>query len=182
MNTSGDLVVGADENSTLPAAAIDNNANSTEQFISFAIGEEEYGVSIMSVVEIKGWTDVTTLPNTPPYVRGVLNLRGTIVPIFDMRCRFGQGLTEATQTHVVIILSLFGRSLGILVDAVSDILTVEKREILPVPEMERAIDEEYLSGLVTIEDRMVALVSLEKLFGRKTIESVGDKAGAALPV
>lgn len=147
------------------------------QFISFRIGEEEYGVDIMAVREIKGWTSVTKLPNTPDFVRGVLNLRGVIVPIFDLRCRFGMGETEATKLHVVIIVAVRDRTIGILVDAVSDILTAGSEQIRPVPEMDRDRQERFLSGLITVEERMVALIALEELFDSGTIAAASGQAG-----
>ncbi|WP_085906672.1 chemotaxis protein CheW [Kiloniella majae] len=143
-----------------------------EQFITFTVGEQEYGVDIMSVREIKGWTETTLLPNTPDYMRGVLNLRGVIVPIFDLRCRFGLGETEATNLHVIVIIAVKDRMVGILVDTVSDILTVSTSDIRDVPKMETLIEEEYLSGLVTIEGRMVALLNQERLFDTQVIENV----------
>ncbi|KLN59929.1 chemotaxis protein CheW [Kiloniella spongiae] len=141
-----------------------------EQYITFTVGEQEYGVDIMSVREIKGWVETTLLPNTPDYMRGVLNLRGVIVPIFDLRCRFGLGETEATNLHVIVIIAVKERMVGILVDTVSDILTVSNSDIRDVPKMETLIEEEYLSGLVTIEERMVALLNQEKLFDTQIIE------------
>jgi purine-binding chemotaxis protein CheW len=95
------------------------------QFISFAIGTDQYGVDIMAVREIKGWTDITHLPKQPDYVRGVLNLRGSIVPIVDLRCRFGQGLTDATNLHIVIIVQIGAKPVGLLADRVLDIVTVD---------------------------------------------------------
>jgi purine-binding chemotaxis protein CheW len=156
-------------NSNLPAPTGMSGNEQTVQFITFTIGEEEYGVDIMSVREIKGWTETTTLPNSPPFVRGVINLRGVIVPIFDLRARFGFGFTEASKTHVVIIVAVASRTVGILVDAVADILTVPTSEIRPVPEMERSIDDAYLSGLVAVGDRMVALIALENLFDLRSL-------------
>ncbi|MTI08858.1 chemotaxis protein CheW [Curvivirga aplysinae] len=149
------------------------------QFVTFTIGSEEYGVDIMSVREIKGWSETTMLPNTPEYMRGVLNLRGLIVPIFDLRCRFGGGFTEVTNLHVVIIITVGERFVGILVDAVSDILTIEADEVRGVPKMERRVDNEFLSGLVTVEERMVALLDAAKLFNSKDIDQ-GQEAGKAL--
>ncbi|WP_085910175.1 chemotaxis protein CheW [Kiloniella majae] len=142
-----------------------------QQFITFTVGDQEYGVDIMSVREIKGWVETTLLPNTPEYMRGVLNLRGVIVPIFDLRCRFGLGKTDATNLHVIVIIAVKNRMVGILVDTVSDILTVSNSDIRDVPKMETLIEEEYLSGLVTIEDRMVALLNQERLFDTKMIEN-----------
>jgi purine-binding chemotaxis protein CheW len=94
-------------------------ASAPSQFISFAIGDDQYGVDIMAVREIKGWSEITHLPKQPDYVRGVLNLRGVIVPIIDLRCRFGQGLTEATGLHIVIIVQIGSRPVGLLAIACS---------------------------------------------------------------
>jgi purine-binding chemotaxis protein CheW len=134
------------------------------QFVSFKVDDSEYGIDIMAVREIQGWVSVTTLPNTPEHVRGVLNLRGIIVPIFDLRCRFGNGLTDATPLHVVIIVAVGDRIMGLLVDAVSDILTINTEEILPVPEIEARGDQRFLAGLITVNERMVATLEIEKLF------------------
>lgn len=134
------------------------------QFVSFKVDDSEYGIDIMAVREIQGWVNVTNLPNTPKYVRGVLNLRGVIVPIFDLRCRFGNGLTEATALHVVIIVAVGERIMGLLVDAVSDILTINTEEILPVPDVEARSDQKFLNGLITVQERMVALLEIERLF------------------
>lgn len=148
----------------------------TEQFITFTIGAEEYGVDIMSVREIKGWAATTALPNSPPYVRGVINLRGIIVPIFDLRARFGLGATETTKTHVVIIVAVQNRIIGILVDAVSDILTIPSGDIRSVPDMDRSIDDAFLDGLVAVGTRMVAIIALDRLFD---LRGVPREAGAA---
>lgn len=139
------------------------------QFVSFTVGESEYCVDIMSVREIKGWADVTTLPNTPEYVRGVLNLRGVIVPIFDLRCRFHQGLTDASPLHVVIIVAVGDRVMGLLVDTVSDIITVNTDDILPAPTLEKKVEERFLEGLITVQKRMVALLTIERLFDIDTM-------------
>jgi purine-binding chemotaxis protein CheW len=141
------------------------------QFISFRVGEEEFAIDIMAVREIKGWTETTTLPNQPEYLLGILNLRGTIVPIFDLRCRFGMGLTTASRMHVVIIVSVLDRTIGLLVDAVSDILTVQSVAIRPIPDMDRAGAAQFLSGIITINDSMVVLLSLDKLFRRADLQT-----------
>ncbi len=103
------------------------NAQNSLQLIAFSIGEQTYGVEITTVREIRAWNGATPLPNTREYVRGVINLRGTIVPIFDLRARFGEGLTSPTKNHVVVVMSVGDKWVGILVDAVSDILTVSAR-------------------------------------------------------
>jgi len=146
------------------------------QFISFRVGEEDYAIDIMMVREIKGWTDATTLPNQPEFILGVLNLRGTIVPVFDLRCRFGLGLTRATKGNVVIIVSVLDRTLGLLVDAVCDILTVNGEQIRAVPEMDRTVSAEFLSGIIAMNNNMVVLLSLEALFGREALATANAAA------
>jgi purine-binding chemotaxis protein CheW len=133
------------------------------QFISFAIGDDQYGVDIMSVREIKGWSDITHLPKQPDYVRGVLNLRGVMVPIIDLRCRFGQGLTEATPIHIVIIVQVGSRPVGLLADRVLDIVSFDSSQIQPVPRIAEASRIDFLSGLVTVDGTMIALIDLPNL-------------------
>ncbi len=152
----GNLVDGA-------KALEESNSPGTFQYITFTVNKEEYGIDIMSVLEIKGWTETTRLPNQPDYLRGVLNLRGAIVPIIDLRHRFGGGHTEASSINVVIIVSIEGRYIGILVDAVSDILTVSKNDIQAVPNVDGSSRENFLSGLVTLNERMVAILELSQL-------------------
>ncbi|MBY0430274.1 MAG: chemotaxis protein CheW, partial [Rhodospirillales bacterium] len=120
------------------------------QAISFTIGDEEYACDIMAIREIRGWSRTTSLPNAAPYMRGVINLRGIIVPIFDLRARFGMGVCEPTKTHVVIIVNVGNKVMGVLVDTVSDIISVRHDAIAPVPEMGLTIDERYLDGIVTV--------------------------------
>jgi purine-binding chemotaxis protein CheW len=133
------------------------------EFISFAIGDDQYGVAIMAVREIKGWSDVTHLPKQPEYVRGVLNLRGAIVPIVDLRCRFGQGLTETTPLHIIIIVQIGGRQIGLIGDRVLDIVSVDAAQIQPVPRTAQEATTDFLSGLVTHDDAMIALIDLPNL-------------------
>ena len=133
------------------------------QFISFAISDDQYGVDIMAVREIKGWSDITHLPRQPEYVRGVLNLRGAIVPIVDLRCRFGQGLTETTPLHIVIIVQIGGRQVGLIGDRVLDIVSVDAAQIQSVPRTAQGATTDFLSGLVTHDNTMIALIDLPNL-------------------
>ena len=167
---------GARGQDSLDRAAIGEN---TQQFITFTLGEEEYGIDIMVVREIKGWTNTTMIPNAPAHVRGVINLRGVIVPIFDLRARFGVGLTVPTSMHVVIIVAAGSRTVGLLVDTVSDIISVDPKAIRPVPEMGLPTEDQYLEGLVAIEERMVTLVSLAGLFGMSAEPVKRNFAGEA---
>jgi purine-binding chemotaxis protein CheW len=140
-------------------------AGANQQYITFTLGQQDYGVDIMVVREIKGWTETTSIPNAPHFIRGVINLRGIIVPIMDLRARFGMELTKPTQMHVVIIINTGERTTGLLVDAVSDIISVANDAVRPVPDMGASPQEGLLTGLVALDDRMVSLVSLEALIG-----------------
>jgi purine-binding chemotaxis protein CheW len=147
--------------------------NYPTQVISFAIGDDQFGVDIMAVREIKGWTDITPLPRQPDYVRGVLNLRGVIVPIVDLRCRFGQGLTQATPLHIVIIVQIGDKPVGLLADRVLDIVSLDVAQVKPVPKVAQGQRLNFLSGLVTTEDAMIALIDLPYLL---SAQEDGDRA------
>ena len=145
-------------------------AEATSQYVAFRIGEQDYCVDIMSVREIRTWTGTTPLPNTADFVRGVINLRGIILPIIDLRTRFGQGDTDPTKNHVVVIVAVGGRLVGLLVDAVMDILTVQLDEIAPIPDTGGEEQNPYLDGLITREDRMVAMIALDRLIQQAIIQ------------
>ena len=142
--------------------------NSSVDVISFGIGDSQYGVPIMSVREIKGWSGVTQLPNQPDFVRGVVDLRGVMVPIIDLRRRLGQGLTDATSTHIVIIVQIENRLVGLLADRVLDIVTFEAANIQPVPRVAQGSGAHCLSGLVSTNDAMIAIVDLTQLLSKST--------------
>jgi len=161
MSKSSSLATVSTQRNELVAAA---NVNE-EQYVTFTVGNEEYGVNILSVREIRGWTPESRLPNLPDYVRGVINLRGIIIPIFDLRARFGGGTTEVTKRHVVVVVQVGERTRGILVDAISDILAITQDQIKSPPAMETGmVESHYLSGLFTIENRMVTLLDVARLF------------------
>jgi purine-binding chemotaxis protein CheW len=144
-------------------AAATRAAATPTQIISFAIDDDQYGVDIMAVREIKGWSEITHLPRQPEAVRGVLNLRGAIVPIIDLRCRFGQGLTDASPIHVVIIVQVGARQVGLLADRVLDIVSFDPGQVQPVPKIAQASRIDFLSGLVTVDTAMIALIDLFNL-------------------
>lgn len=152
---------------TVPGTALTELQASVEeqQYVTFTVGEEEYGIDILAVREIRGWSTESRLPNQPDYVRGVVNLRGIIIPIFDLRARFGGGITVVGKRHVVVVVQVGGRTRGILVDAISDILSIVPDQIKAPPAITSGmIDAHYLSGLYTIENRMVTLLDVGKLF------------------
>ncbi|MCR6631185.1 MAG: chemotaxis protein CheW [Magnetospirillum sp.] len=151
------------------------------QFISFTIGDEEYGVDIIAIREIKGWTPATALPETPGYMRGVIDLRGAIIPILDLRARFTGALTEPSSRHVIMVVNVEGRDLGILVDAVADILTVAPDAIQPVPELEHAHRAEVLNGIVAVDGRMVALLDLSNLLHAPILAQLDAAPPASAP-
>lgn len=147
-----------------------------QQLLTFTVDNEEFGVDIMTVREIKGWTETTRLPNAPDFMRGVMNLRGLIIPIYDLRVRFRRGRTEATPSHVVIILAVKERNIGILVDTVSDILDISPDEVKPSPGGRTDISGDFIGGLISLEGRMVILLRVEHLFDAQQPTSSGENA------
>ncbi|MEZ2419922.1 chemotaxis protein CheW [Luteibacter sp. RCC_6_2] len=133
------------------------------QYLTVNLGSEEYGVDILAVREIRGWTPVTRIPQAPSYVLGVLNLRGAIVPVLDLRLRFGLASEEYTATTVCVIVMVAGRQFGVVVDAVSDVIDVLPAAVRPVPDMGTTVDTEYLKGLTSVGERMVLLLDVDRL-------------------
>ena len=157
---------GADVDLDLDLDVSDEN---TRQLIAFALGAQHFCVDIMSVREIRAWTGTTPLPNTADFVRGVINLRGVIVPIMDLRTRFGQGETDPTKSHVVVIVEVGDKLKGLLVDAVTDILTIRTDDIQAIPETDGETENPYLDGLIRQENGMVALIALDRLLGNVVV-------------
>jgi purine-binding chemotaxis protein CheW len=147
------------------------------QQLTFDLAGEEYGVEILAVREIRGWSRVTRIPQTPAYLLGVLNLRGAIVPIMDLRLRFGLERESYGDSTVVIIVAIGERLFGIVVDAVSDVVDIDPATIKPVPDMGAIVDTRYLKGLATHVERMVMLLDVEKLMRPEDVETLD----AALP-
>jgi len=133
------------------------------EFLTFRLGKEEYGIDILKVQEIRGYDAITRIANAPEFIKGVVNLRGVIVPIVDMRIKFNLGEAHYDQFTVVIILNISGRVAGIVVDGVSDVINLEMEQVRATPEFGAAIDTEYILGLGTVDNRMLILVDIEKL-------------------
>ncbi len=137
------------------------------QYLTFSLAGEEYGVDILKVQEIRGWAPVTKVPNTPPFVRGVMNLRGAIVPVIDLRLRFELEAMEYTKTTVVIVVTVQtaggSRVIGAVVDGVSDVLNVDPATVQPAPDFGTAVNTEFISGLVAVESGMVMLLDVDRL-------------------
>jgi purine-binding chemotaxis protein CheW len=138
------------------------NSTSSE-FLTFRLGKEEYGIEILKVQEIRGYDAITRIANAPEFIKGVVNLRGVIVPIVDMRIKFNLGEAHYDQFTVVIILNVSGRIVGIVVDGVSDVINLETEQLRDTPEFGAVIDTEYIMGLGTVGSRMLILVDIEKL-------------------
>lgn len=147
---------------TAPHASADAHVGASE-FLAFQLGEEEYGIDIQKVQEIRAYEPVTRMANALPYVKGVVNLRGIIVPIIDMRIKLELGEPSYDHLTVVIVLNIAGRTIGMVVDRVSDVITLTPEQIKPAPDMGSAVSTDYLVGLGTIEDRMLVLVDIDRL-------------------
>jgi len=148
----------------------------SNEFLSFTLGNEEYGIDILKVQEIRGYDAVTVLANTPEFIKGVINLRGIIVPIIDMRIKFNLGNVTYDQMTVVIILNVADRVVGMVVDGVSDVISLTPEQIKPAPEFGAALDTQYLMGLGTIDERMLILVDIERLMSSSDMELVNQPA------
>jgi purine-binding chemotaxis protein CheW len=146
------------------------------EYLTFVLGAEQYGLEILKVQEIRGYDAVTKIANTPEFIKGVVNLRGKIVPIVDLRIKFHLGKVEYNEFTVVIILSLGSRVVGIVVDGVSDVLELKAEQIREMPSLVTNIDTQYIVGLATVEERMLILVDIEQLMSSQEmalLDSVG---------
>mgnify|MGYP000150304526 CR=1 FL=1 len=144
----------------------------SEQYLTFDLANEHYGVDILKVQEIKGYTAVTTIPNTPDYLTGVLNLRGTIVPIVDLRLKFGLEPTEPTSFTVIVVVNVCERVMGFLVDAVSDVLELASKDIQAPPELGSKVDITFVSGIGNCNDRLVTLLDIDRVMTDEVVEAV----------
>ncbi|SEL36332.1 chemotaxis protein CheW [Ectothiorhodospira marina] len=139
------------------------SSDDSREYLTFTLGDEEYGIDILNVQEIRGYDAVTKIANSPDYIKGVINMRGVIVPIIDMRLKFQLGQVEYNQFTVVIILNISGRVIGMVVDGVSDVVALKGEQIRPAPEFGAVLDTAYIDGLATLDERMVIVVDIEKL-------------------
>ncbi len=157
--------------------ATENNTGSGAaggEFLTFTLGNEEYGMDILKVQEIRGYDAVTVIANTPEFIKGVINLRGIIVPIIDLRIKFHLGKIDYDQFTVVIILNLGSRVVGIVVDSVSDVLSLAPEQVKAVPALSAALDTRYIMGLGTVDERMLILVDIEKLMNSQEMALVDE--------
>ena len=147
-------------------------AADSNQYLTFTLGNEEYGLEILKVQEIKGYSLITRVPRSPEFVKGVLNLRGTIVPVIDLRARFGLELRDYDQFTVIIVVVVAGRAMGLIVDAVSDVLNLPQSEIAETPEFSNRVDTKFISGMGRAGDKLIILLDVEKLLSSDELQSV----------
>jgi purine-binding chemotaxis protein CheW len=145
-----------------------------QQYLIFNLADEYYGVDILKVQEIKGYTTVTRITNTPDFLKGVINLRGTIVPIVDLRMKFGMGVTEPTAFTVVVVVNVRNRVMGFLVDAVSDVLDMNTKNIQPPPDMGSSVDITFIAGIGNAQDRLVTLLDIDRVLTEEEVTVVGE--------
>ena len=140
-----------------------SSSDTRRQFITFRSGDQEFGADIMTIREIRGWTPTTPLPHAPVYVCGVINLRGVVLPVIDLKARLGHGTTEVSPKQVIIVVQCASRTIGLLVDAVSDIITVTSADIQATPELARDVHDQFVDGIAVLDDRMVTILSMNQL-------------------
>lgn len=157
------------------AAGMPAGGSERNEFLTFALGEESYGIDILKVQEIRGYEAVTTIPNSPPFLKGVINLRGTIVPIVDLRIKLNFDKVEYTKFTVVIIINIGSRVFGVVVDSVSDVMALTPEQIRPAPDFSGSVDTQYLMGLATVDGRTLILMDIEKLMSGNDMGLI-DKA------
>jgi len=157
----------------------DKKIENLMQFLSFTLGDEEYGIDILSVQEIRSWEPVSRIPNVPSYEKGVVNLRGAIVPIIDLRERFGLGHLDYTPLTVVVVLQVEtemgqNRVMGVVVDSVSDVIDVDKKTIQNAPNFGTKVSTEFINGLASVKERMVMLLDVEKLLKLDVLDEADE--------
>ena len=140
-------------------------ATDSSQFLTFTLGQEEYGVEILKVQEIKGYAAVTPIPNTPAYVKGVVNLRGAIIPIVDLRAKLAMPETTYNQFTVIIVVRVGAKTVGVVVDAVSDVLNIPTTDVQPTPDFGAQVDARFISGLARHGEKLVVLLDIDKVLG-----------------
>jgi len=170
----------------------DHVTNATNKYLTFVLATEEYAVDILRVQEIKGWSKVTALPNTPSYICGVINLRGTIVPIVDLRIRFNLAQQEYGPMTVVVVVKVVTqttdnlmkeRIMGVVVDAVSDVYDIVEQDIKPAPDFGSVISIEFIRGLATVEEKMIIVLDIDQLLNSDElalVEHINEKAPAVV--
>lgn len=142
---------------------LENDISNDKQYLTFNLADETYGIVILKVQEIRGWSEPTQIPNAPNFIRGIMNLRGAIVPILDLRSKFNMDETEFTQHTVIIVVNVHHRTIGMVVDAVSDVVDINDQNIKKSPDFGSSIDASFIHGLVDIDENMVILLNIDEM-------------------
>ncbi len=157
-----------------------SSSGENDQYLTFIMAGEEYGIDILRVQEIRGWDGVTPIPNTPEYIKGVINLRGSIVPIIDLRERFGLERGEYGPTTVVIVVKVMDeereRVMGIVVDAVSDVYNVSEDDMKPPPDFGSVVSVDFVKGLTTVDEKMVIILDIDHMMARDDLADISGQA------
>ena len=151
--------------STAPSSLLNDTADAGSQFLTFQLADEQFGIDILRVQEIKGLTHLTQIPNVPSYIKGVMNLRGTVVPVVDLRHRFSMPAATYNQFTVIIIVTVGVKVMGLVVDAVSDVLNVGDSELEQLPELGGGIDTTFITGMAKSNDSLITLLDIDCLLG-----------------
>lgn len=170
------MATALEETTTAPDRQI-GLASDGSQYLTFILGEEHYGVDILRVQEIKGYTAVTRIPNTPPHIKGVLNLRGAIVPIVDLRAKFSMAAVEPTMFTVIVVVVVRSRIMGIIVDAVSDVLDIAAKDIQPPPNFGSRVDTSFIQSIAKSGDKLITLLDIDRVLSDGEFEQAAA-AGA----
>ncbi len=157
----------------------DNGSTAAGEYLSFTLGDEHYGVDILKVQEIRGYDSVTRVPDAPEYIKGVINLRGTIVPVIDLRLKLRLKDARYDAFTVMIVLNVEDRVVGIVVDSVSDVIALNAEQIRPTPEFGASVDTRFISGIGTVDDRMLILLDIETLLDSADIGQAASSEEAA---
>jgi purine-binding chemotaxis protein CheW len=160
-------------------AALDRTASyaaDSDQFLTFMLQDEEYGIEILRVQEIKGYSKIRPIPNAPDYVKGVMNLRGTVVPVIDLRSRFHMPYADYNQFTVIIVVSVGSRVVGLVVDAVSDVLNIVKDQIEETPEVSGDVETAFFRGMGKVGEKLVLLLNVDKLVGGDRLDALENSA------
>jgi len=149
------------------------------QYLTFSLGQAEYGIELLKVQEIKGYSAITPIPNTPAHIKGVMNLRGAVIPIVDLRVRFGMESIDYTQFNVIIVINVGTKVMGLLVDSVSDVLNVGPDDIRPSPDFGARADTRFISGMASTGDKVAVLLDIGALLSEADLKLAADADGAA---
>ncbi len=146
-----------------------------DQYLTFSLGQEEYGIEILKVQEIKGYSAITPIPNTPPHVKGVMNLRGTVVPVVDLRSKFSMETVEYSKFTVIIVVTIGAKIAGLVVDAVSDVLNIPASDIRPAPDFGSRTDTRFITGMANSGDKLAVLLDVDRLLGDEELAAVANE-------